>query len=379
MDVVSYCKVCSGELLHFELNLYEFPTITSDSRPWPPGRSVATCKACGLTQRILLPEAISSFENVYANYDMFSHAKLASDQQNFDNNGVFEGRTKKILKFIQNKLVKSPHSVLDIGSGSGAGLIALAEQFPFASVDGYEPNGGPAERQTALPANVSILNQLPEAEKKYDLITLFHVLEHVDDIFKLFKFITSALTPAGQVLIQVPYHVCNPFDFIIADHLWHFSKKSIVSLLEKTNFTVNYIGNELLEKELTILAIPATPAKSLIIANETGQEIETIAWLLKYKLYLDSLKKDNLRLAVYGTGPAGAWTGAILGDTVVAYVEDDPARVHSTFNTKPVLSPLEIDKSVPIVAAFPDKQARRIAKNNKDLNILLSSEGLKKS
>jgi SAM-dependent methyltransferase len=323
-------------------------------------------------QRSVLPEVAEAFADVYKDYEMFGHSKTASDQINFSPSGAPEGRTLKILKFIDGKLSKKPSSVLDMGSGSGAGLIALAHQFPSASIYGFEPNDKPAERQKHLPDNVvSILNQRPTPEKKYDVITLFHVFEHIEDLDELLAFIASALSPKGQLLIQVPYPICGAFDFVIADHIWHFTKKSMLTLLNRAGFSTVYIGNDVIEKELTVLATPGAPVDtSLLYENETQQVLDAVQWLVRYKAFLDGLKGRANSFAIYGTGPAAAWVGHVLGDSVFAYLDDDAARVNSTFNAKPVLSPREIASSMPVIAPFPDYQAQWIAEKNKELNIV---------
>ena len=196
------------------------------------------------------------------------------------------------------------------------------------------------------------------------------MIENIENVVELFDFIASRLTPGGQVLIQVPYSAYNPFDFVIADHVWHFSKRSLASLLNKSHFVEMYMGNESIEKELTALIVPGERCSLLMEPDEERHEIESIAWLLRYKTFLEDLKKDKREFAVYGTGPAGAWTGLALGNHVIAYVDDDPARVHSKFNGKPILSPQEISKFLPVIAAFPDHHTRWIAKKNKDLNIV---------
>ncbi len=309
-------------------------------------------------------------EQVYDEYTMYKHSNIASDQLTFGAEGIGQARTEKILQFINSKLHHQPTAVLDVGSGSGAGLIALSHQFAAAKIYGFEPNDHPVERQSALPENVAeITSCLPPVSRKYDLVTLFHVLEHVEGVADLLRFISSVLTPNGNLLVQVPYPIGNPFDYIVSDHVWHFTKQSLVSMLEKANFTVNYIGNELIEKELTLVATPGKSASaSLNLLDE--DTANSLAWLVRYKHFLDSVKSTLSRCAIYGTGPSGAWAGQILGDAVVAYIDDDPARVSSTFNGKPVVSPSAIEAGLPVIAPFPDHQFDWITKKNSDLNIL---------
>ncbi len=366
------CLACSAKIPPAEPRLFEIPAITSDCRPWSAGRSVAMCPCCGLMQRVVLPDAAPAFAKVYDQYEMFKHAANAADQINFSVDGAAEGRTQKILKFITGKLLDTPRSVLDVGSGSGAGLLALAQQFPQASIYGFEPNDRPAERQKNLPQNViSIFHKRPETPDTYDLITLFHVFEHIDDLGGMLDFIRKALTAGGHLLIQVPYVARGAFDLVIADHIWHFTKKSLVALLQKAGFTAVYIGNDVIEKELTLLAVPGVAIEyTLPIADEIQQGHEAIDWLVHYAAFLEQVRKEHLAVAVYGTGPAAAWAGHVLGQGVQAYLDDDPARQHATFNDKPILSPNEMDATVPVVAPFPDYQARWIAQKNQALHFI---------
>jgi 2-polyprenyl-3-methyl-5-hydroxy-6-metoxy-1,4-benzoquinol methylase len=355
-------------------SLYGFPTITSDCRPWPAGRAVMTCQSCGLVQRHLLPDAATSMADVYTDYTMFAHARAATDQVSFGAQGIGQARTEKILSFIAPKLQQSPAAVLDVGSGSGAGLLALAKQFPAAEIYGYEPNDKPAERQAAMPANVmGVATTLPDATQQYDLVSLFHVLEHVEDIPDLLKFVTSVLSPQGSLLIQVPYSLANPFDYVISDHVWHFSQKSLVAFLVQANFTVTYVGNDLIEKELTLIASRNAATSAAPADGESQRERDALAWLLRYKEFLDEVKQSAQPVAIYGTGPAGAWVGHLLGDQVVAYIDDDAARVDSFFNAKPVITPDAIKEGMAVIAPFPDHQFEWITQRNTRLNIMRRS------
>lgn len=376
----SSCTLCGAASVAANVELYAFPSVTSDCRPWQAGRSVSVCPECAVIKRVVLPEADKAFADVYAGYAMFKHSSMAADQMYFGKTGPVEGRTQKILKFIETKLPQKPATVLDIGSGSGAGLLALANQFPSASIQGFEPNDRPAERQKFLPDNVTaILNTRPAAGQTYDLVTLFHVFEHIGDLEEQLAFIHSVLAPKGHVLIQVPYPAEGAFDLVIADHLWHFSKKSLAILLAKVGYRIIYLGNELIEKELTLLATKGAPAELSLPSNEWQRMQDAIRWLAAYQLFLGGLKNSAQHIAIYGTGPAAAWAGCILGSRVCAYIDDDATRTGSIFNGRPVLSPREIDAGMRVIAPFPDKQAEWITQKNPGLTILLFKTPLLKN
>lgn len=370
------CPICSATMTVVEPELSSLLSITSDCRPWHAGRAIALCPQDGLMERVVRSEAKAVFDNVYDDYAMFKHSSVAADQISFDAQGGGEGRTQKILRFVAEKLPQAPVSVLDIGSGSGAGLLALSHQFPQAQIYGFEPNDHPQKRQAFLPANVaSIFNKRPPvAERQYDLVTMFHVFEHIEDVFEVLEYTASILSPSGHLLIEVPYPLYNPFDFTIADHIRHFSIQSLCAMLAKANYTVVYAGNDVLKKELTVMARPGNPKAVSLNKQEAEGARHAMQWLLNYNRFLESVKALGVPLLVFGTGPAAAWVGHVLGEAVSAYLDEDATRVGSTFNGKPVVALANANRALPVIAPFPDYQVEWIAERNKDLNILKFSD-----
>ena len=116
-----------------------------------------------------------------------------------------------------------PKTILDIGCGKGDGLLTMAGLFQGSNITGYEPTTDD-KRPTG----------------KFDLITLFHVFEHVEDLHEMLAYIKSSLTENGHVLIQVPYATMWPFELIIADHEWHFTVQSLDIILDSNDFKVFY-------------------------------------------------------------------------------------------------------------------------------------------
>lgn len=329
------CEICSSPMEKGDERLFALPTVTSDCRPWSAGRGVEICTGCGVMKRVTHRLAQKYFDSIYEDYKNYPEPT---------------GRTAKILEFVKNK-IPDPKSVLDIGSGDGSGVITLGNFFPKAEIYGYEPR----------------IVDSRWVDRKFDLITLFHVLEHVEDIHEMLEYVKSSLTKNGHILIQVPYAIMWPFDLVLADHIWHFNVIALRILFEKFGFDIINNDNNVIKKEITLLAISneKNHRPEYFIRDKIVESIkeETINWLMNYKIFLDNI---NDSVAVYGTGPAAAWAGNILDDKVVFYIDDDESR-WGHFNGRNVFSTSTI---LPIVAPFPDWQWIQIKMKNPGLRFL---------
>ena len=253
------------------------------------------------------------------------------------------GRTKKILEFVKDKMPE-PKTILDVGCGYGHGMKVMQEFFQEAKVSGCEPTRG-----------------LPRPNDKFDLITLFHVFEHVVDLREMLAYIKSSLTEDGHVLIQVPYAAMWPFDLVIADHEWHFTKEALMNILDKCGFLIDYIGNDVIRKEITVLAYSAFSRARIWKCEDKNNPVD---WLLSFKSKLDKITEPAV---VYGTSVSAMWAGNILGDKVICYIDDDQAR-WGKFNGKSAVA--IIDRHMPVIAPFPDWQFEDIKAKHPNLRFL---------
>lgn len=323
------CPICNSQMSSPVRELFALPSVTSDCRPWRAGRSVVVCSGCGVMRRVLQDGA--DFGSVYHGYKSYPEP---------------EGRTKKILEFVKDK-IPVPAMALDIGCGQGQGIGEIQIQYPDSDVEGYDPY---SEGYKNKPSG-----------NKYDLVTMFHVLEHVDDIHEILEYVKSILTTNGHLLIQVPYAVMWPFDLVLADHYWHFNKSSIRYLLQSCGFRILHANNDVIKKELTVLVTPGSVSQPGVFIEEPP--IKPLDWIVNYKKFLDNID-DNV--AICGTGPAAAWVGSILGDKVICYIDDDEKRLGS-FNDRPVFRDVQ---DTPIVAPFPDWQLISVKENHPQWKLL---------
>jgi len=166
---------------------------------------------------------------------------------------------EKVYQLVKNytinqkwKLIKKHNninsiSVLDIGCGTGDFLKYGINKLRVNGV-GVEPNNEAAAISSSK--HINVYNNIGELKNnKYDVITLWHVLEHVTDRNDYFNFFRNHLNENGTLIIAVPNF--KSFDahhykehwaaWDVPRHLWHFSKKSIEKLAEENNFKLIHI------------------------------------------------------------------------------------------------------------------------------------------
>ena len=137
-----------------------------------------------------------------------------------------------------NSLQPNKGKILDIGAGTG-------DFLSVAKNDGWKTIGvEPSDRAKAIAKNkgVSFVSATSELENNsFDVISMWHVLEHVPDLDKQIKELKRLLKPTGTLIIAVPNF--KSFDakhygkfwaaYDVPIHFWHFSKTAIKLLFEK--------------------------------------------------------------------------------------------------------------------------------------------------
>lgn len=137
-----------------------------------------------------------------------------------------------------NSLQPNKGLLLDIGAGTG-------EFLSVAKNDGWQAIGvEPSDKAKSIAINKGVLfvEKTSELENhSVDVISMWHVLEHVPDLDKQIKELKRLLKPTGTLIIAVPNF--KSFDakhygkfwaaYDVPIHFWHFSKTAIKLLFEK--------------------------------------------------------------------------------------------------------------------------------------------------
>lgn len=164
---------------------------------------------------------------------------------------------EKMYHFIKRKAIRDKVKlinsyqpvkgrILDIGAGTGDFLLECKNQN--WEILGIEPND--KAKGIALGKGIKFGDTIEKLESNsFDVITMWHVLEHVPDVEHQVAELKRLLKPSGTIIIAVPnfksYDANHYKEFWAAydvpRHLWHFSKTAIEKLFDKQNMNLEDI------------------------------------------------------------------------------------------------------------------------------------------
>ena len=192
-----------------------------------------------LLQTVPVPVNLPDY---YRSPDYISHSDSPSGFMGYLYQLVKKHSLRKKIRLIK-KYSGSTGSLLDIGSGTGSFLKA-AQKAGWKSF-GVEPNN--TARQLALKKELQMAEGLRELpERKFDVISLWHVLEHVPELEDYIAFFKTRLEQDGVLVLALPnyssfdakYYRAGWAAYDVPRHLWHFSKTSVKRIFEPAGFSV---------------------------------------------------------------------------------------------------------------------------------------------
>jgi 2-polyprenyl-3-methyl-5-hydroxy-6-metoxy-1,4-benzoquinol methylase len=232
------CPVCKSNNISFVLEAKDETVSNKYFEIW----ECANCKL-RFTQDIPNEQNIGEY---YKSSAYISHSNTAKGLVNKLYHAVrsFTLQSKKNL--IQKSTNKQQGNLLDIGAGTGA--FASTMKKNGWNVTALEPdetariNGKKDFDIDLLPSE----NLFKLAPNTFDVITLWHVLEHVHELHKYLDTFYSLLNDSGILIIAVPNY--TSFDariysqtwaaYDVPRHLYHFSPQSMRTLLSKHKFNL---------------------------------------------------------------------------------------------------------------------------------------------
>lgn len=286
------CNVCGGN---------DVAVLANVSRSGKPLRTVI-CKACGLVWSDPFPHDPRSF------YE---------DDYRVAYKGTFTPKPKHILRAgkvalsrrtLLGNWIAQPKKILDVGTGGGE--FAYLLQSLGHDVSGIEPNKGYAEyskKEYGLNIQIGFIQDIKQPDASFDLITIWHVLEHTENPSEVLTKLHSLLKPKGILVVEVPTieATCqSPKSTFHEAHIFNFNLDTLGKLGEKVGFTqvehkVSADGANITvffqkaakvtEKE-QMITIPGNAERiSAIVKNHTPYQHYLTAW--PYQRFINRMCK----------------------------------------------------------------------------------------
>lgn len=198
---------------------------------------ICECLSCGLLYTMPRPskDKIGAY---YKSEEYYSHQENKKGFIPKVYEAVKKVNLKHKYKLATNGITKG--KLLDIGCGVGD-FLHTAEEHGW-DCTGVEPSEDAiAIARKRIKANIIAsedLEQIPEAT--FDLITMWHVLEHVDDLKWQVEQLQRLIKPQGRIVIAVPNHKSYDAQFYkelwaaydVPRHLSHFDKITITKIFK---------------------------------------------------------------------------------------------------------------------------------------------------
>lgn len=197
--------------------------------------ALVKCAKCELVFTNPRPNR-KNLPSYYKSEDYISHTNQANSLINWAYKIVRSVTLRNKFHLINEKIQTG--KLLDFGCGTGH-FINYCERHSW-NATGLEPDDS-ARAITQTNLKGTVYKELEEIKDSFDIITAWHVIEHVPHLNETIKQLSKRLNKNGFLFIAVPN--CNSYDAVhykenwagydVPRHLYHFTQTSFKSTIGK--------------------------------------------------------------------------------------------------------------------------------------------------
>ena len=296
MKEINTCLICGSAKIEPFLVCKDYTVSHQDFQ-------IQRCTACNFKFTSPRPED-GDLGKYYKAEDYISHSDTKKGLVNKLYHTVRSYTLIKKLQLVMQHTKLKSGKILDYGAGTGAFLNTCKTNKWDAL--GIEPDDT-ARKVMADKFGITSFSSLAEAKQNpsfsgFDVITAWHVLEHVPDLQETISSLKGALKDKGIFIVAVPNpesHDAKCYKqfwaaYDLPRHLWHFSPKDMEALMKEQGFNLiktlpmvfdSFYVSMLSEKYKTrsngLVKAFMRGLISNIKANKTGKEFSSQIYVFK--------------------------------------------------------------------------------------------------
>lgn len=290
-----YCILCGKD---------EFEVISNKVRD-SVNYKIIKCKTCGHVQIDPIPD-IDEDTDFYNTDSQSKELHSNMDLQQIKEKSTYD--TSRRAQFVSDIATKDK-KILEIGSGYGFFLEHMVNNGYY--VEAIELSEDRRELSKAYcncniySYNIMVDNIPEELYENYDIIVMFHVLEHITKPEVFLRQASKMLKKGGKFIIEVPnlddhmLGISNEYTefFWQRAHVSYYSFEALNRLLVKSDFkNINIMG---IQRYSVYNAMNWFINRKPQIESPQFKTLNTLNWLEDYyKGYLESNKISDTLIAV---------------------------------------------------------------------------------
>lgn len=348
------CRVCQADLAAPVFRSTGATSVTSMCELVPRETTVYYCTACGHLQT----EALNDL-GIY--YDEHYRISLASDDEDqlyqVDANSRTFRTDHQANTLLRKVNIPAGALVLDFGCAKGTTMKRVVSNRPDIVPHLFDVSAmyTPYWESFAQLENCATYKPKPAWLGRFDLVTSFFVLEHVADLRQELATIHALLREGGRFYCIVPDVLANIADFVVVDHISHFSEASLTRALQLSGFTLVEVDRAAHIGAIVAISRKSEPSHSAGTApyphSEQADEVSSIA--MYWNGFADRVRQfedasPNESAAIYGSGFYGTFIASCLRDVkqIWCFMDQSPFQQGKTILDRPVVSPDDLPNDV---------------------------------
>lgn len=345
------CNVCNTPLGEPVYNPESPERLTSLCSTRDGSARVWSCRVCGHLRGDELADTAAFYDVEY---------RISLDHEDEDQVYEVQGpqilyRTEHQARTLLSKLqLPQGALLLDYGCAKASTPRHVLRERPdlqlhlFDVSEMYLPHW---ERLVADPQRRATYRTPTAWAGRFDVVTSFFALEHIPAPQAMVRHVASLLNDEGIFYGIVPDTFGNVADFLVADHVNHFTEPSLHRLLSDCGFVEISIDATAHRGALVFSARRsgrATPPPALPPVLERSLRLAAYWQALSGQLRAAELEAGDAPAAIYGSGFYGAYIAKQLKrpEQIQCFLDRSPFQQGKTLLERPVVAPEQLPPQV---------------------------------
>lgn len=356
------CNVCDSPVGEPIFSSRSDTALTSLCEQRAGRVQVWSCPRCGH----LFGQPLAETETYYA-----ADYRILLDHDDEDQiyeirGGEIVYRTDHQIDVLRRKMALPEGAVLlDYGCAKASTPKRLLESRPDVQVHLFDVSDMYLQYwDRFLPPQRRAVNDTPLSwAGRFDVVTSFFALEHIPQPLETVRKVAALLKEGGLFYAIVPDTFGNVADFIVIDHVNHFTAPSVRMLLSQAGFDDISVDSEAHRGALVIVARKAAKgltteaagapsvAPELRAARVESTQLAAFWSALDERIQNAERQHAGRELAIYGSGFYGAFIFTALRSSgrVRCFLDQSPYQQDKKLFGKPIVKPESLPADVQVL------------------------------